>query len=282
LSQARARYEEALPIYRAIGSKLDEANCIQALGDVHGRLSELPQARARYEEALRIYRAIGNRLGEANCIRSLGDLCVEEGDEAQALSLLNDAIACFHALGLPAGEASTINSIGNLYNKQRARSQAIAEYTRALALALSPSPSTAGYILLNRADQYIQIDDAESAARDLAEAAKLQPDNAYLFLRLGELALLQNDRDHARRHFAAALERFPHLNDAHFGLGRADLLSSQPADALDHYRAGLAVTDAASGLDHAIADLEKLKRKHPALAGVTEALTLLRNWRPQT
>jgi len=224
---------------------------------VHTSLSEWPQARARYEEALPIYHAIGSRLGEANCIKSLGDLCANEGDVAQALSLLNDAIARFHALGLSAGEVGAINSIGNLYDKQRAHNRAIAEYTRALALALSLSPSTAGYILRNRASQYIQIDDAESAAHDLTEAAKLQPDNAYLFLRLGELALLQNDPDLARRHFAAAL-----------------------AAALNHYRAGLAVTDAPSDLDDAVYSLEKPRGKQPALAGVTEALALLRNWQP--
>ena len=74
LPEARARYEEALPLYRAIGEKIGEANCIKALGDVHNKLSELPEARARYEEALPLYRAIGEKIGEANCIKALGDV----------------------------------------------------------------------------------------------------------------------------------------------------------------------------------------------------------------
>ncbi|MBE0681344.1 MAG: tetratricopeptide repeat protein [Anaerolineales bacterium] len=56
LPEARARYEEALPLYRAISNKLGEANCISSLGDVHMRLSELPEARAHYEEAEAAYR----------------------------------------------------------------------------------------------------------------------------------------------------------------------------------------------------------------------------------
>ena len=65
IPQARARYEEALPIYRTIGARLGEANCIKSLGDVHVQLAEYPAGRARYEEALPIYRTIGARLGEA-------------------------------------------------------------------------------------------------------------------------------------------------------------------------------------------------------------------------
>jgi hypothetical protein len=93
------RYEEALGIYREIGARLGEANCIQALGDVHymlggvwggagavrggaGHLSgnrrpgwgeanciwalggrAAAAARGQYEEALGIYREIGARRG---------------------------------------------------------------------------------------------------------------------------------------------------------------------------------------------------------------------------
>src|SRR5690606_35729336 len=75
----RYEYEKAKEsLIEIISSKSEDkvlmVNCIQALGDVHVRLSELPEARARYEEALPIYRAIGARLGEANCIQALGDV----------------------------------------------------------------------------------------------------------------------------------------------------------------------------------------------------------------
>ncbi|MCP4421919.1 MAG: hypothetical protein GY805_35345, partial [Chloroflexi bacterium] len=52
------------------------ADAIQALGEVHVRLSEYEAARERYEEALPIYEAIGARLGQANCIQALGDVHV--------------------------------------------------------------------------------------------------------------------------------------------------------------------------------------------------------------
>ena len=65
---ARARYEEALPLYRQVGAVLGEANCIRSLGDIALRRSDHDAARARYEEALPLYRQVGAVLGEANCI----------------------------------------------------------------------------------------------------------------------------------------------------------------------------------------------------------------------
>jgi tetratricopeptide (TPR) repeat protein len=62
------------------------------------RLSELPAARARYEEALPLYRAIGDKLGEANCIRSLGDVASKEKNFDTAFKLYEEAVAICHTI----------------------------------------------------------------------------------------------------------------------------------------------------------------------------------------
>ncbi|MCH7713817.1 MAG: tetratricopeptide repeat protein [Chloroflexi bacterium] len=56
LTDARARYDEALPIFRDIQSRLGQANTLQALGDLDLREDLLADARARYDEALTSFR----------------------------------------------------------------------------------------------------------------------------------------------------------------------------------------------------------------------------------
>ncbi len=75
-----------------------KANCIQALGDVHRDLSELPEARARYEEALPLYRSIGAKLGEANVYASQGQLYLPDNSD-RANELLNQAIQIYQSIG---------------------------------------------------------------------------------------------------------------------------------------------------------------------------------------
>jgi len=272
--QALGRYEEALPLCRAIGAKLGEANCIRSLGDVHVQLAEYPQARGCYEEALGLYRAIGENLGEANCIKSLGELATEEKDYEQAIAHLEDAIMRYRALGMPANEAGVLNSIANIYDKQKDHWKAIETYTRALDIF----PTQAGYILRNRAYQYIKLKEIDLAENDLDRAAQLQPDNAYLFLRRAQLANLRGEHEQALAHCAAALERYPRMNHAHFERGIAYLHLGEQGQAIEAYRQGLEVTDAPSDLDDALDELQTMQNEAEAPTGVAEAIQLLQDW----
>ncbi|MBF0423958.1 MAG: hypothetical protein HQL73_13305, partial [Magnetococcales bacterium] len=52
----------------ALGDRQSQANCLQSLGDLALRESALEQARTSYEQALPLFREIHSRLGEANCL----------------------------------------------------------------------------------------------------------------------------------------------------------------------------------------------------------------------
>ncbi len=274
LKEARTRYEQALPLYQAIGEKLGEANCISSLGDVHVRLSELPQARTRYEQALPLYRAIGNRLGETNCIQALGDVALEEKVFDLALKHYGEAIIVARSIS-PAVEANKIDDLAYVYVRQKDYTKAIQIYS----LAINTFPNHA-HSLNNRAMVYIKLKDTQSAEQDIEASAQLQPERPYLFARRGELAILLGNYDEAIAHFKSAIERYPRMNGAYFGIGLANLHTGRISEATEAYRQGLKFTYKPSDLEDALDELDDLKKEQPTLEGVEEVLRMLNEWKP--
>ncbi len=101
---------------------------------MHVSLAEYPQARARYAEALPIYRDIGDRLGEANCIKSLGDVHVQLAEYPQARAHYDAALAQFQALGLPNGQANVVTRIADAYERRKEVERSLEYYTQAVEL----------------------------------------------------------------------------------------------------------------------------------------------------
>jgi tetratricopeptide (TPR) repeat protein len=56
-------YNKSFTLYREVGYKVGEANCLQSLGDVHLRLADYEKAGQQYDQALSIYKEINGRLG---------------------------------------------------------------------------------------------------------------------------------------------------------------------------------------------------------------------------
>jgi tetratricopeptide (TPR) repeat protein len=131
---ARARYEEAQPLYRQVGNVLGEANCIKSLGDIALERSDHDAARARYEEALPLYRRIGNALGEANCIKSLGDIALERSDHDAARALYEEALPLYRRIGNALGEANCIQRLGDIALQRSDHDVARAQFETALKL----------------------------------------------------------------------------------------------------------------------------------------------------
>ena len=132
--QARTRYEQALPVYREIGSKLGEANCMKALGDVHIAMAEYEQARTRYEQALPVYREIGSKLGEANCMKALGDVLMEQGRYRLAREQYEMVLAVRRQIGDRYGEALVLRSLGAIYMIHGKRKSAQSSFQASVAL----------------------------------------------------------------------------------------------------------------------------------------------------
>ena len=118
---ARARYEEALPLYRKVGSVLGEANCIKSLGDIALQRSDHDAARARYEEALPLFRKVGSVLGEANCIKNLGEIALRRSDPDAARACFEEALGLYARIPEPFSMGWTERRLARLATEDAGR-----------------------------------------------------------------------------------------------------------------------------------------------------------------
>ncbi|MBX3566653.1 MAG: tetratricopeptide repeat protein [Rhizobiaceae bacterium] len=131
---ARARFEEALTLYRKVGDVLGEANCIRGLGNIALARSDHDGAGARYAEALPLYREVGDVLGEASCIRGLGNIALERSDYDGARARFEEALPLYRKVGSVLGEANSIQDFGDLARERFDPDGARAQFEQALAL----------------------------------------------------------------------------------------------------------------------------------------------------
>ncbi len=109
---ALSHYQEALALFRAVGSKLGEANVLQALGDVQQFRKDMDAALSHYQEALALFRAVGDRLGEANVLVEQSRLALIAGDQPEAERLFAQANDIFRVIGTRYGVARSAANYG--------------------------------------------------------------------------------------------------------------------------------------------------------------------------
>jgi tetratricopeptide (TPR) repeat protein len=131
---ARARYKEASPLFRNAGDLMGEAYCIWSLGVIAFARSDHDAARARYEEALPLFRNAGDLMGEAYCIQGLGDVALARLDHDTARTRYEEALPLYRNVGSVLGEANCIWGLGNIALARSDNDAARARYEEALPL----------------------------------------------------------------------------------------------------------------------------------------------------
>jgi tetratricopeptide (TPR) repeat protein len=72
LRQAIAKWEEALPLYRAVGDKKQEAVTLNNIGGVYDALGQKQKALDYYNQSLPLSRAVGDKKQEAVTLNNIG------------------------------------------------------------------------------------------------------------------------------------------------------------------------------------------------------------------
>ncbi|MEA1675173.1 tetratricopeptide repeat protein [Nitrospirillum sp. BR 11163] len=233
---ARARFEDALPLYQKVGDVLGEANCIKSLGDIALARSDHDAARARYEKALPLYQKLGAVRGEANCIRSLGDIALRRSDHDAARAHYEKALPLYQKLGAVLGEANCIKSLGNIALRRSDYDTARARYEKALPLYQKVGAVRGeancikglGDIALARSDHDAARARYERALPPYRKVGNVRGE-ANCIKGLGDIALRCSDHDAARARFEDALPLYQKVGDV---LGEANCIKSLGAIAL--------------------------------------------------
>lgn len=128
-------YNEAIRLFRAMGSDLDTASVLVQLGRLRYRTGRLGQALVNCENAISLFQAGGDRLGEAQALRTRGDIRCRLGHHDRAADDYEAALSLFRLLKDQLDESNTLKARGDLHDITGRRDAAEADYQAAILLS---------------------------------------------------------------------------------------------------------------------------------------------------
>jgi CHAT domain-containing protein/tetratricopeptide (TPR) repeat protein len=134
LRLAMKKYEEALPLWRAIGARREEAVTLNNIGAVYNSLGEWRKALDFLTQALPLLRAVGDRREEATTLTNIGSVYDSLGEKQKALEFFTQSLPPLRAIGDRGEEATTLNNIGAGYDSLGEKQKALEFYGQALPL----------------------------------------------------------------------------------------------------------------------------------------------------
>ena len=149
LQQAIAKYQEALPLYRAVGDKAQEALTLNNIGLVYDDLGETQKALDYYNQSLPLSRAVSDKAREAIILNNIGAVYDALGDKQKALDYYNQSLPLFRTVSDKAGEARTLNNIGLVYSTLGEKQKALDFYNQSLLLKRTLDNKASEAITLN-------------------------------------------------------------------------------------------------------------------------------------
>ncbi len=112
--KAKEYFNQALPLFRAMGDRTKEATILNNIGLVYSDLGEKQTALDYYKQALDLTPKMGDRRGEAHTLNNAGITYSELGNQQKAEEYFNQALPLFRAVGDRHGEALTLYNMANI------------------------------------------------------------------------------------------------------------------------------------------------------------------------
>ncbi len=198
--KALEKYEEALPLFRALGERQREGFTLNRMAVRYQLLGESENALRYHNQALSLRRAIGDQQGEGQSLYNIGSVYLGLGDSQKALDYYQQALPIMQAAGDRPTEAKILNAIGTVYSNLGKLSESIDFHNRALALhravgnrlseAVTLNNMAAPYTLMGEWQKALDYhNQALALIREIGDPryeAQMLTNIGYLYWQLGE------------------------------------------------------------------------------------------------
>src|SRR4029077_6754187 len=116
LPEGNALLEKALPLWRELGDRYEEAMVLFVFGRAKNAFGDSQKALEYYNQAQAVLHAVGDRAGEAMALNNIGKLYDDAGAKQKALDYYNQALPLRRVAGDRYGESITLTNIGSVYD----------------------------------------------------------------------------------------------------------------------------------------------------------------------
>jgi tetratricopeptide (TPR) repeat protein len=221
LEASGQKFAEALPLFRTLNDRSDEATTLAFLGLIYIRLGEPEKALDYLGQALPIARTVGAHDVEAVTLKSIGEVYDQLGEQEKALGYYGQALPLFHAIKESASEAVTLIRIGKIYSDLGEPERALDYFGQALLLF--------------------------RAVKDRIGEATTLNDIGYIYIDLGQRQDDLGQKQKALDYFGQSLAIYREIGDRH---GEAVALTNigvvydyliEPKEALKYYEQTLPI-----------------------------------------
>ena len=230
LAEGVVTLQDALALYRQVGSPYDVVNLLQDLTLAFTSQGRFDEAAACLNEALAIGRRLGSPTQLAGVLNNLGSLHYVRGEYRDALALYEEGLAAARRGCVLWLQAAISEGVASIYRDIGAYERAESFYNAAWQIAQENEPGLAIYVLAGRADMHRWQGEHTRALAVLEQARRLAGEKGLDFEERGLLpvaegiTLAESGEVEAGLHLLSDAVRFLERRGAKRELARARFL----------------------------------------------------------
>ena len=172
--KALEKYEQALPIFRALNDSASERSCFFLAGFIYHSSGELQRALEYYRQALELSKKLGDRSIEGALLNNIGGVYDILGEPHKSLEFYGQALALWSTMNERGAKADTLNNIGVIYYNLSEPQKALDYYHQALTIKKEVGdPAKIPNTLNNIATVYTILGEEQRALEYLQQALEL-------------------------------------------------------------------------------------------------------------